>query len=99
MENGLLNIIKLDMRKISFIVEETNCGYSAFAEDFPVYTTGEDMAGLKYNILEALDLYLEEAEGKNVEIGKKENYNCSVVLLPYEGWRELDIIECCLITK
>lgn len=87
------------MRGIIFLVEETNTGYSAFAEDFPVYTTGEDLAGLKYSILEALDLYLDEAEGKNVEIGKKENYNCSVVLLTYEGRRELEIIECCLITK
>jgi predicted RNase H-like HicB family nuclease len=48
------------MRKIKVIVEKTGTGYSAFAEDFPVATTGKTIDKLKSNILEALNLYFEE---------------------------------------
>ncbi len=43
-----------------FTVEKTDTGFSAFAEDAPVYTTAKSSPDLIPNILEALNLYLEE---------------------------------------
>lgn len=48
------------MGKKKVIVEKTPTGYSAYAEDFPVATTGITIDNLKANILEALNLYFEE---------------------------------------
>jgi transcriptional regulator with XRE-family HTH domain len=48
------------MKKIAFVVEKTSTGFSAYAEDFehlPIGTTGKDMASLKRNIIDALNLY------------------------------------------
>lgn len=48
------------MKKIVFVVEKTSTGFSAYADDFernPVGTTGKDMATLRRNILDALNLY------------------------------------------
>lgn len=47
--------------KIKMIVECTKTGYSAYAEKYRVYTTGKDLVKLKHNILEALNLYFEDA--------------------------------------
>lgn len=50
----------ISMKKIPFTVEKTNTGFSAYAQDFekyPVGTTGKNMAVLKRNILNALNLY------------------------------------------
>jgi hypothetical protein len=48
------------MKKIEITVERTHTGYSAFAENYPVATTGTNLAELKRNILEALNLHGEE---------------------------------------
>ncbi len=64
------------MKKISFIVEKTATGFSAYAADFektPVGTTGKDMASLKRNILDALNLHrqhkgLKPAADKDVTV-------------------------------
>ena len=48
------------MKKIEMIVERTNTGYSAYAQKFPVATTGKDLFKLKSNMVEALNLYFEE---------------------------------------
>ena len=48
--------------KIEMIVEKTKTGYSAYAEKFPVYTTGKSLEELKSNILESLNLYFDEQE-------------------------------------
>lgn len=53
------------MKKIEFVVEVTNTGYSAYAVDYMVYTVGSDIAELKANILEAVNLYFEE-EGRKI---------------------------------
>ncbi len=50
------------MKKIKLTVEKTSTGFSAYAEDYPVYTTGSTITELKNNIVEALNLYNEEAE-------------------------------------
>lgn len=56
--------VKKDLtdKKINLIVEKTSTGFSAYAEKYPVYTTGETMTELKINIVEALNLYNEEME-------------------------------------
>ncbi|MBN8721034.1 MAG: hypothetical protein J0H85_16415 [Sediminibacterium magnilacihabitans] len=50
------------MKKINILVERTKTGYSAFAEDLPVYSTGKDIVTLKKGILEALNLYFEDQQ-------------------------------------
>jgi predicted RNase H-like HicB family nuclease len=48
------------MKKIEMIVEPTNTGYSVYAQNYPVATTGKDLIELKSNMVEALNLYFEE---------------------------------------
>lgn len=57
------------MKKITFIVEKTETGYSAYVEDFDKYPVGmaaDNMAELKTNILDALNSYY-EIQGVNKE--------------------------------
>ena len=51
--------------KIAMTVERTKTGYSAFAEDLPVYTTGKTLHSLKQQMIEALNLYFERS-GKTI---------------------------------
>jgi predicted RNase H-like HicB family nuclease len=55
------------MKKIVIIVEKTETGYAAYAEDFPVFTVGKDLDELKTNILEAINMYF-EAEERSVTL-------------------------------
>jgi predicted RNase H-like HicB family nuclease len=50
------------MKKIKVIVEKTSAGYSAYADKYPVYTTGEDVKELVSNIIEALNFYFDESD-------------------------------------
>ena len=58
--------------KINFIVEKTNTGYSAYASDDPVATTGKSFSELLLNATEAYNLYLEdtgmEIDEKNIKL-------------------------------
>lgn len=57
---------QVQVRKpISFIVEWTKTGFSAFSKDHPVVTTGGTLQELKRNIVEAMNLLLED-EGVRV---------------------------------
>jgi predicted RNase H-like HicB family nuclease len=58
------------MKKIQVTIEKTSPGYSAYADDYPVYTTGEDVKESVKNILEALNFYFEETKGK-LTVSKK----------------------------
>jgi predicted RNase H-like HicB family nuclease len=49
-------------KKIVVIIEKTDTGFSAYAEDYPVYTTGESMNELINNTHEAFSLYFENKE-------------------------------------
>ncbi len=51
--------------KITIIVEKTKTGYSAYAEQYPLYTVGKSLEELKSNILEAVNL-LPGKPGKTV---------------------------------
>jgi transcriptional regulator with XRE-family HTH domain len=55
--------------KIKFSVEKTGTGFSAFAEDYPVYTTGSTLTALQKNCAEALNLYLKD---RNQRVTNKE---------------------------
>jgi hypothetical protein len=45
------------MKKISITVEKTSTGFSAFADKYPVYTTGATFQKVKENMSEALTLF------------------------------------------
>ena len=68
--------------KTIFIIEKTQTGYSAYAENAPVATVGDTYSELKENMLEALNL-LREEEGlplatlEDIEI--KEDSNCPLL--------------------
>ena len=53
------------MKKFKVIIEKTVTGYSAHADRFSVYTTGEDMKSLTTNMVEALNYYLAESGDDN----------------------------------
>ncbi|MEM9829753.1 MAG: type II toxin-antitoxin system HicB family antitoxin [Bacteroidota bacterium] len=46
--------------KITFVVEKTNTGFSAYSEDYPIFTTGKTVSELLSNAQEAASLYFEE---------------------------------------
>ncbi len=52
--------MKTTNRKIKMIVEKTDTGFSAFSEDYPIYTTGRTIPELIDNALEAVNLFFEE---------------------------------------
>ena len=52
--------IKTTNKKIKMIVEKTDTGFSAFSEEYPIYTTGRTIPELIDNALEAANLYFEE---------------------------------------
>jgi hypothetical protein len=47
-------------KKINFIVEKTDTGFSAFSEDYPIFTTGTYFSELLHNAVEATNLHLME---------------------------------------
>ena len=68
------------MKKIVFIVEKTSDGFSAYAQDsgnIPAYTSGDTMAELRTNILDA---YNSVAELKNLPQVSIEDINIQLDL-------------------
>jgi predicted RNase H-like HicB family nuclease len=47
-------------KKIDITVEITSTGYSAFAHDVPVFSTGKTLEDIKNNLTDALNLYYED---------------------------------------
>lgn len=47
-------------KKILMTVEKTNTGFSAFSEDYPIFTTGQSIPELINNTYEATKFYFEE---------------------------------------
>ncbi len=54
--------MKTTNRKINMIVEKTDTGFSAFSDNYPVFTTGRTIPELFDNTLEAANLYFEDEE-------------------------------------
>jgi len=52
--------MKTIRKKIKMIVEKTNTGFSAFSEDYPIFTTGKTIPELMENALEAANLCFED---------------------------------------
>jgi len=52
--------MKAISKKIKMIVEKTNTGFSAFSEDYPIFTTGRTIPELMENALEAANLCFED---------------------------------------
>ena len=46
-------------RKIKIIVEKTETGFSAFCEEYPIFTTGKTVTELLNNSFEATQLYFD----------------------------------------
>lgn len=51
-------------KRIVFQVEKTNTGFSAFTEDYPIYTTGANVLELLNNTYEAVEFYAQEERVK-----------------------------------
>lgn len=55
-------------KKIKLIIEKTNTGFSAFSEDYPIFTTGRTIPELMDNALEAANLCFED---ESIEINQE----------------------------
>ena len=51
-------------KKIVMTVEKTNTGFSAYSEDYPIFTTGKSIPELINNAYEATEFYFEEESEK-----------------------------------
>jgi predicted RNase H-like HicB family nuclease len=51
-------------KRIKIIIEKTETGFSAFSEEYPIFTTGKSITELQINALEATQLYFDEVEEK-----------------------------------
>ena len=52
--------MKTTKKVIKMIVEKTDTGFSAFSENYPVFTTGRTISELIDNAYEAANMYFEE---------------------------------------
>lgn len=52
--------MKTTNKKIKMILEKTDTGFSAFSENYPIYTTGKTIPELMDNALEAANLFFED---------------------------------------
>ncbi len=59
-----LNSKIMDKKKLILTVEKTNTGFSAFSEDFPIFTTGKSIPELINNAYEATELHFEDEKVK-----------------------------------
>lgn len=47
-------------KKIKIIIEKTATGFSAYSEEYPIFTTGKTITELQYHSVEATKMYFEE---------------------------------------
>jgi predicted RNase H-like HicB family nuclease len=52
--------MKNTKKKIIMVVEKTDTGFSAFSEEYPIYTASKTIAELFNNAFEATNLYFED---------------------------------------
>jgi len=57
--------MKVLKEHIRLIVENTDTGFSAYCERFPVFTTGSTFNELQHNAVEAINLFLSD-QNKNI---------------------------------
>ncbi len=68
--------MKTTKRKLSFIIERTDTGFSVYSDKYPIYTTGRNISELFTNVLEASNLFFED---QGIEI-KPHNINLEIDL-------------------
>ena len=56
-------------KRIKIIIEKTETGFSAFTEDYPIFTSGKTITELQNNALEATQLYFDE-QGEKITMEK-----------------------------
>jgi len=56
--------MKTTIKKIKVTVEKTNTGFSAFCDDYPIFTTGRTIPELIDNTFESANLYFEDDDIK-----------------------------------
>jgi predicted RNase H-like HicB family nuclease len=56
--------MKTTKKKITITVEKTETGFSAYAKDYPIFTTGKTISELIDNAYEATNLYFEDEKLK-----------------------------------
>jgi hypothetical protein len=61
--------MKTIRKKIKMIVEKTDTGFSAFSEDYPIFTTGRTIPELMKNALEAACMFFDQ---ENVTIAQED---------------------------
>ena len=54
--------MKLSSKKLVFILEKTKTGFSAYASDYPIFTTGKSIPELLENAYDAANLFFGEEE-------------------------------------
>lgn len=59
------------MKKVKVIIEKTSTGYSAYADKYPVFSTGADIMEMRSNIVEAINFYFDET-GQHLIVQKKD---------------------------
>lgn len=64
-----------EKKKITVIIEKTKDGFSAFAKDYPVYTTGYPMNVLLNNIKEAFILYFDDENFDESRVSLEIDFN------------------------
>ena len=52
--------MKIIKKKVKIIIEKTGTGFSAYSEEFPIFTTGRTVPELLNNAYEATQLYFED---------------------------------------
>jgi predicted RNase H-like HicB family nuclease len=60
MQELTFNAKKMAKKKITFTVEKTDTGFSAYADEHSVFTTGRTIPELMNNALEAAQLFFED---------------------------------------
>lgn len=58
------------MKKIKVTIEKTATGYSAYADRYPVCSTGGDVKELSGNFIDALQFYFDE-NGEKVAVSRR----------------------------
>ena len=58
-------------KTLTMIVEKTDTGFSAFSEDYPIFTTGKSIPDLINNTYEATEFYFEEETVKLADVDIK----------------------------
>jgi hypothetical protein len=52
--------MKTTRRQFNFLIEKTNTGFSAYSDEYPIFTTGSNITELYAHVLEASNIFFED---------------------------------------